>query len=357
MPELTSRAPALKLLLLFFAGLIQREQARTIDYLVEENRILRQQLGKRRLRLTDDQRRRLAVKGKELGRRLLGQVATLVTPDTILAWHRALIARKWNHPRKRVGRPGVLREIRELIVRMAQDNPSWGYCRIQGELKKVGHSAARSTIAKTLKERGIPPSPDRPTTWSSFLRAHADVIAGADFFTAEVWTTRGLVTQYVFFVIDHLTRAVQIAGVTTTPDAEFMAQIARNLTDPFDGFLRAKRHLILDRDTKFTGQFQAILERAGVDVVRAAYQAPDMNAFAERWVQSVKRECLDRLVLFGEDHLRRVLAQYVAHYNTERPHQGIGNEPIGGSTKPTSGEVVVSERLGGLLKHYRRTAA
>ena len=160
-------SPSLKLLLLFFAGLIQREQARTIDYLVEENRILRQQLGKRRLRLTDDQRRRLALRGKALGLRLLRQVATLVTPDTILAWHRVLIYRKWTYPRRRVGRPGVLREIRELIVRMAEDNPSWGYCRIQGELKKVGHSAARSTIAKTLKEHGIPPSPERPTTWSS----------------------------------------------------------------------------------------------------------------------------------------------------------------------------------------------
>ncbi len=140
-----------------------------------------------------------------------------MTPDTILAWHRTLIARKWTFPCKRVGRPGILREIRELIVRMAEDNPSWGYCRIQGELKKVGHRVARSTIATTLKGNGVPPNPERPTAGRAFLRAHVDVIAGADFFTAEVWTTRGLVTQYVFLAIDHLTRAVHVAGRRPIP--------------------------------------------------------------------------------------------------------------------------------------------
>jgi transposase InsO family protein len=177
---------------------------------------------------------------------------------------------------------------------MAKDN-SWRSCRIQGELKKLGHSVARSTIAKALKASGIPPSPMRPTSWRTFLRAHADVIAAADFFTAEVWTARGLITFHVLFVVHHATRVVHIAGLTPNPDAAFMAQVARNLTDHFDGFLRGKRFLIVDRDRKFTDQFKRILSDAGVTVVLTACQAPNMNAIAERWVLSVKSECLDRL--------------------------------------------------------------
>jgi transposase InsO family protein len=206
-----------------------------------------------------------------------------------------------------------MKAIRELIVRMATDNSSWGYCRIQGELKKLDHRVAVTTIAKTLKDHGIQPAPDRPTSWRTFLRAHADVIAAADFFTAEVWTRRGLVTHYFLFVVHHATRAVHVAGITTNPDAAFMAQVARNLTDLDDGFLRKMRYLILDLDSKFTEQFKSILKRAGVEVVNTAYQAPNMNAIAERWVSSVKSECLGRLILFGEGSLRRALREYGAH--------------------------------------------
>ena len=232
-----------------------------------------------------------------------------------------------------------------------------GYCRIQGELKKLDHNVAKSTIAKTLKEHGISPAPDRPTSWRTFLRADADVIAAADFFTTEVWTARGLATHYVLFAIHHATRAVHIAGITTSPDSAFMAQVARNLTTDDDGFLRGKHFLVLDRDSKFTDHFREILATAGVDVVHTAYQAPDMNAFAERWVQSIKRECLDHLILFGQAHLERVLREYVAHYHTERPHQGLGNELIHGTPWNGRGEVVIVERLGGLLNSYHRSAA
>jgi transposase InsO family protein len=252
-----------------------------------------------------------------------------------------------------------MREIRELIVRMTTDNPSWGYCRIQGELKKLDHSVARSTIAKTLKENGIRPSPERSTSSRTFLRSHADVVAAADFFTVEVWTARGLVTHYVLFVIEHATRAVHIAGITTIPDGPFVAQVARNLTAHDDGFLRGKRYLIIDRDSKFTAEFGRILQDAGVAVVRTAFQAPNMNAIAERWVLSVRSECLDRMILFGEASLRRALRAYGAHHHTERPHQGLGNElvaPQPSQDSPT-GEVVESERLGGLLRSYQRAAA
>ena len=348
----------LRLLLATFAGWVNRHQAQVIDYLVEENRVLKEQLGGRRLQLTDDQRRRLAAKGKALGRKVLDEVATIVTPDTIMRWHRRLIAAKWTYTTKRIGRPGIMKAIRKLIVQMATSNSTWGYCHIQGELKKLDHRVARSTIAKTLKDNGIRPSPERTTSWSTFLRAHADVIAAADFFTVEVWTARGLVTHYVLFVIHHSTRTVHIADITTHPDSAFMAQVARNLTDPIDGFLSGTRFLVLDLDTKFTGQFKRILHDAGVEVVHTAYQAPNMNAIAERWVLSVKTECLDHLILFGEASLRRALREYGAHFHQERPHQGLGNEVIDphlGDDSPT-GEVVETQRLGGLLRSYHRAA-
>jgi putative transposase len=169
---------------------------------MEENRVLKEQVKGRRLRLTDDQRRRLAAKGRPLGRRVLRQVATIVTPDTILRWHRQLIARKWTFTSKRPGRPGIMQEISPLIRRMATENSTWGYTRIQGALKNLGHGVARSTVARVLKAHGIPPAPDRPTSWRAFLRAHWGEIAGADFFTTEVWTPRGLITYYTLFVID-----------------------------------------------------------------------------------------------------------------------------------------------------------
>jgi putative transposase len=269
-----------------------------------------------------------------------------------------LIAAKWTYQTMRVGRPGIMKAIRALIVRMATDNSSWGYGRIEGELKKLNHRVARSTIAKTLKEHGVPPTADRSTSWRTLLRTHSDVIAATDFFTVEVWTARGLVTHYVLFVIDHASRAVHIAGVTTNPDSAFMTQVARNLTDCFDGFLRDKRFLILDNDSLFTAQFERILKDAGVAAVRTAYRAPDVNAIAERWVLSAKTECLDRIIFFGCDHLERVLREFVSHYNLERPHQGLGNELI--TPVPTDdiaeGEIVESERLGGLLRSYHRAA-
>lgn len=348
----------LRLLLATFSGWVNRQQTEAIDYLREENRILKDQLRGKRLRLNDEQRRRLAAKGKVLGRRLLGRIATIVTPDTILRWHRQLVAAKWTYPAKRpIGRPGIMKRIRELIVRLARENSTWGYCRIQGELKGLGHRVAPSTISRTLKEHGIVPAPDRPTSWRTFLRSHAEVIGAADFFTTEVWTPRGLVTYYTLFVIDIATRAVHIAGTTTNPDRTFMAQVARNLTDCADGFLLGKRFLILDRDSKFTAAFKKTLRDAGVDIVTTCFQAPNMNAFAERFVRSIRSECLDRLILVGSRSLDRTIAEFVAHYHDERPHQGLDNDRIRGSVSTGDGEVVVSERLGGVLKHYRRQAA
>jgi hypothetical protein len=198
-------------------GWLSGRQQDVIAYLVEENRSLRAQLRGRRLRLTDDQRRRLAALGHRLGRAGLRQLATIVTPDTILRWHRQLIARKLTYAPNRLGRPGVIKEIRRLVVRMAEENPTWGYTRTRGPLNNVGHRVRRSTIARILKGQGVPPVPERPTSWTTFLRAHWGAIAGADFFTTEVWTWRGLVTFYALFVMVLATRRVQIVGSTRIP--------------------------------------------------------------------------------------------------------------------------------------------
>ncbi len=349
----------LQLLLRTFAGWVARRQSQVIVYLIEENRVLKEQLkaGGKRLRFTDDQRRRLAAKGKPLGRKVLCQIATIVTPDTILSWHRRLIAAKWTYPRKGVGRPGVMREIRELIVRMAEENPSRGYARIQGQLKHLNHRVARSTIAKVLKEHGIKPSPERPMSWRTFVRSHAHLIAAADFFTTEVWSVRGSVRYFTLFVIDIATRRVHIAGTTESPTSAWMEQMARNLTDCEEGFLVGKRFLILDRDAIFSPNFKSILRDSGVEILLTAYQAPNMNAYAERFVRSIKSECLDQMIFVGRENLGRTIVEYTAHYHDERSHQGIGNEIGSGAIPQGGGAIETRERLGGLLKYYYRRAA
>ena len=229
----------------------------------------------RRLRLTDDDRRRLAARAYRVGRAALREIATIATPDTLLRWHRQLIARKWTYGRK-PGRRGVLLEIRRLVVRMAEENPTWGYTRIQGALKNVGHRVGRSTIRRILKAAGLPPVPQRPTSWQTFLDAHWGAIAGADFFTTEVWTWRGLVTYYTVFVIDLASRRVQILGSTPHPETLFMGQIVRTLTMAEDGVLIGPRVLICDRDRKWSRDVRQRLRR------RRHPRGPDARARAER---------------------------------------------------------------------------
>ena len=244
-----------------------------------------------------------------------------------------------------------------LDVRMARENSGWGYCRIQGELKQLGHRVAPSTIAKVLKDHGIKPAPDRPSSWRTFLQAHWGEAAGMDFFTTEVWTPRGLTTYYVLFVIDLKSRKVHFAGATPTPNEYFMAQVARNLIDDFDGFLTGHRFLICDRDSKFSESFRRVLQGACVEVIRTPIQAPNCNAYAERFVLSIKSECLRRMILFGEAALRRAISEYLDHYHAERAHQGLGNDRIENHKIKGKGEIRCRERLGGILKCYYRAAA
>jgi len=333
-------------------GWWDRQEREALAYLIEENRVLRAQLGGRRLRLTDDDRRRLAVRAFRLGRRALRHVATIVTPDTRLRWHRQLVARKWTYAR-RSQRRGVLAEIRRSVVRMVADNPTWGYTRIQGALKNVGHRVGRSTIARILKAHSLPPVPGRPTSWQTFLRAHKDAIAGADFFTTEVWTWRGLVTVYTVFVIHLASRRVQILGSTPFPDEAFMRQVGRSLTM---ADMDTCRVLICDRDAKWRGPVREILQNAGIRVVQTPYRAPNANAYAERFVRSIKEECLDRIIPLGERHFRRAVHEFVQHYHLERNHQGLGNVLIDGAAARSVGAIRRRSRLGGLLNYYERAA-
>jgi putative transposase len=347
----------LQMLLAALLGWLDREQCDVIAFLREENRVLKAQLGSRRLRLHDDQRRRLAVLGQRLRRRMLRQVATLVTPDTILRWHRELIARKWTYARQRPGRPAVLAEIRRLVVRMAAENPGWGYTRIQGALKNVGYSVARSTIASILKAEGIPPSRERPTAWRTFLRAHWPALVAADFFTTEVWTARGLVTWYSLFVIELHSRRVHVVGSTRRPDEAFVVQAMRQLTNGIDGVVRPGRVMICDRDRKWSRAVLDFLGREGVRIIQTPFCAPNCNAYAERFVRSIKEECLDRVLLLGEGHLRHAIADFMAHYHGERNHQGIRNEliePLGRADRHAP--IRRRQRMGGMSNYYYRAA-
>ena len=252
---------------MILAGWVNRQQLQIIEYLEAENRVLRERLGSRRIQFTDAERRRLARKAYAIGRKALEQISTVVTPETLLRWSRQLVAQKWTYANRRgPGRPHVMRRIAELVIRMACENPSWGYTRIQGALSNLGHEVGRGTIANILKENGIDPAPERGrrTRWSTFLKAHWECLVAADFLSVEVCTLRGLVTHYVLFFIDLASRAVHVAGVTAHPDHTWMMQVARNVTDVEDGVLRGKRHVILDRDAKYTDGFRSALSREGV---------------------------------------------------------------------------------------------
>src|SRR5579872_1599923 len=315
-----------RFILVALAGWMNQRHIQMIDYLREENRVLREQLGGRRLRLNDDQRRRLAAKAKAVGRKLLAQIATIVTPDTLLAWHRKLITEKYDGSRKRgPGRPLTSDAIEALVIRIASENRDWGYRRIQGALSNLGHKIARSTIAAMLKRHGMEPAPERrrTTTWKEFLEQHWDLIVATDFFTIEVWTSRGLQRFIVLFFIELSTRKVEIAGIASIANGLWMSQVGRNLTDAFDGILKGKRYLIHDRDPLFTSEFLKMLKEVGVESVKLPPRSPNLNAYAERFVRTIKESCLNRLILFGEGSIRRAAAEFTAHYHVERNHQGI----------------------------------
>ncbi|MGI9070899.1 MAG: integrase core domain-containing protein [Bryobacteraceae bacterium] len=344
-----------RFLLACLAGWTNQQQQEIIEYLREENRVLKQQLGRKRLRLTNQQRCCLAVKAKKLGRRILEGVGSIVSPDTLLRWHRKLVAHKYDgSDRRGPGRPRVMEKIRTLIVRMAEENRTWGYERLQGALSNLGHTVAQSTIANILRHERSCSGAEQKTTWKEFLAAHWEMLAAADFFTVEVWTFRGLTRYMVFFILDLPTRRVEIAGITERPNGCWILQMARKLTDAVDGFLIGKQFLIHDRDPLFTAEMKQMLSSVGVRTLRLPPRSPNLNAYAERFVRTIKESCLDRMILFGEAGLRRAIREFTDHYHCERNHQALGNrlivpcQPAAAAGKP----IHCRERLGGMLKFY-----
>jgi putative transposase len=279
----------------------------------------------------------------------------VVTPATLLRWHCELVRRRWTYPQRRGGRPPTSRVLRELVLRLARENSAWGYQRIAGELLKLGFRISPSTVRRLLASAGLEPAPRRHAlSWPAFLRRQAATLLACDFFTVETVTLRRL---YVLFFIELGSRRVHFGGCTSNPSGAWVVQQARNLS--FTNVLSGIRFLVHDRDSKFTAAFDEVFRSEGIRVIETPVQAPQANAYAERFVRTVRNECLDWLLILGQRHLEHVLRIYVQHYNRERPHRGLAltqPEPTGIKLSP-GGDVHRRDRLGGLLHEYYRAAA
>jgi transposase len=365
----------LQFLIVMIGCAINERLQKALDYKSEEvvilKQILREVTKKERIDFTEDQRARLALLGKALTAKERREYCEIVKPRTILDWFRRIYSEKYDSSKspRRKGRPRKSKEIRELVIRLAKDNLSWGYTKIRDAVNAgLQVDICRNTVANILHEAGVVPAPEREKkrTWKEFVRSHWHCLYACDFFTVEVLGVFGAVRYSVFFVMELKTRAVEIAGIRVNPDGEWMKQVARNLTDPVDGLLRNARYLIHDADPLFTDAFKAILKPPGcpkgegVECIKIPPRSPNCNPHAERFVKSIKYECLRHFVFFGERHLRYVINEYMIHYHQERFHQGIGSKllrPTSANDNAATGEIKCRSRLGGLLNYYYCEAA
>lgn len=346
---------ALRRLLELAVLVLRPDEAKEVEILVlrHELHVLKRQMGRPQVRPAD--RALLAAASRVLA--TARWPAFFVRPETILTWHRKLVGRRWTYPRRR-GRPPTRADIRSLIIRLAKENETWGYRRIEGELRGLGIKVAPSTVWAILRHAGIDPAPRRAgLTWRKFLRAQAKGIIACDFVTVDTVLLRRL---YILFFIEIETRRVHLAGVTSNPDASWVTQQARNLVGRWDTF--PFRFLIRDRDSKFAGSFDEVFRSEGAEVIRIPIGAPLANSVAERFVGSLRRECLDRILIFGRRHLESVLTICVSHYDGHRPHRALNMEPpqradgSAGSIQASPGRVVRRDLLGGLILEYERAA-
>jgi transposase InsO family protein len=326
-----------------------------IVVLRHELAVLRRQIP--RPRLDEPDRVFLAAAGQLLGR---ATRSFFVRPDTLLGWHRQLVRKRWTYAGRRPGRPAVSKEIRELVLRLARENPRWGYERIVGELAGVGVRVSATTVAKILRQAGVSPASARAqVSWRDFLRAHADSIIACDFFTVEtLWLGR----LYVLFFLELSSRRVHFAGCTRNPDGHWTTQQARQLAWSLSERATPTGFLIHDRDRKFSRAFDEVFRSEGVEIIHTPFRAPKANAFAERWVGTARRDCLDWVLISSRRQLERVLRIYVDHYNTHRPHRALGLTPpipeprlrLLGPGPPD--QLHRRDRLGGLIHEYARAA-
>ena len=340
--------------------LARREVSKDAELLVlrQENAVLRRQIS--RVRYQPGDRLWLAALSRLIPRRRQGEVFA-VTPATLLAWHRRLVARKWDYTSRRPpGRPSTAAAVRKLVIRIARDNPAWGHRRVQGELVKLGHLIAASTVWQILHAAGIDPAPRRSgPTWKQFLTAQAHGILAVDFVHVDTVLLRRL---YVLIVIEHGTRRVHLAGITAHPDGAWTAQAARNFLMDLGQHAASVKFLIRDRAGQFTGSFDAVFTADGIRILASPPQAPRANTICERVIGTLRRELFDRLLIVNEHHLRRMLTDYLRHYNTARPHRSLGQlAPAQAHTRPP--EINLAEHrirrkqvLGGLTNEYHIAA-
>ena len=337
---------------------------KSLEYCIEENSVLREVLSEnyscKKIDLTDQQKKRLSQKAIHLDKHVLEDVAGIFKPETILGWYRDLIGKKYdsskNNPQNKRGPKPILEEYVKNILSFSKRNPDWGYKRIASTMVYLGMNVSASTVKRVLDDYGIVPDPvkQKRINWEKFIASHIDSLAATDFFTVEVLNEDKLIRYMVPFFIDIKTRKVNIAGIKHNPDGKWMAQIARNQTDAEYGFLLGKKYLIHDRDSLYTKQFDAIVECSGTKIIRLPICRPEMNAYAESFVKSIKTECIDKMIIVNEDQLRYVIKEYVEHYNHERPHRGLGGKMIEPYSQDEDGDIVEFSRLGGLLRSYRR---